>query len=153
MKINYCKKGNVYGTYFVRPIQNETRRAKLIRTLLNFWKSQLSRLKSKLMDYAHSLAGKLVNKNKANSGQGSDERYHSSWPFGNQLQFLQPVTTVTKSKDNLTTNLYFDVEEEEDKEDVQSLPLTTAKIKKHSIVTLKKMIAVKRFESVCEKYV
>ena len=105
------------------------------------------------MDYAHSLAGKLINKNKAKSGHGSDEQYHSSWPFGNELQFLQPVTTVTKSKDNLTTNLYFDVEEEEDKEDVQSLLLTTAKTKKHSIVTLKKMIAVKRFESVCEKYV
>lgn len=59
------------------------------------------------MDYAYSLAGKH--------------------PFGSQLQFLRPVTTVKKSKDNLTTKLYFDVEEEENKEDVQSLPLATAK--------------------------
>ena len=54
--------------------------------------------------------GREINKeNKTKSGQGPDEQYHSSWPCHGQLQFLQPVTTVTKSKDNLTTKLYFDV--------------------------------------------
>ena len=38
---------------------------------------------------------------------------------------------------------YFDVEDEEDKEDVQSPPLNTTKTQKHSNVTLKNMIAEK----------
>ena len=78
--------------------------------------------------------------------QGSDKQYHSSWPFWSQLQFLLPVMTAKYRKDNLTTKSCFGVEDEDDKEDVQSPPLTTAKIKKNSNVTIKNMIAEKIIE-------
>ena len=59
---------------------------------------------------------------------------------------------ATKRKDNLTSKLCFDVEDEEDKEDVQLPPLTAEKTKKDSNVTLKNMITEKTgsFESARE---
>ena len=100
---------------------------KLLPTLLIFWKSQPRRLESKSMDYAKSLDGKLIKKIKQILCKGSYELNRLSWPFWSQLQFLRPVMTATKSKDNLIMKPFSDVEDEEDEEDVQSPPLTTTK--------------------------
>ena len=74
--------------------------------------------------------GREINKeNKTKSWQDFDEQYHLSWPFWSQAQFLRPVVTATKIKDNLTSKSCFDVENEEDKEDVQSSLLAKNKQK------------------------
>ena len=55
--------------------------------------------------------------------------------FLKSAAILTTCHTATKSKNNLRSILCFDVENEEDKEDVQSPPLTTDKTKIYSNVT------------------
>ena len=75
-------------------------------------------IKVKINGLSAQLGREIDKENIIKKGQGSYEQYHSSWSFRSQLQFLQPVMTATKSKDNLTTKSCFGVEDEEDKEDV-----------------------------------
>ena len=75
-------------------------------------------IKVKINGLSAQLGRETDKENIIKSRQGSYEQYHSSWSFRSQLQFLIPVMTATKSKDNLTTKSCFGVEVEEDKENV-----------------------------------
>lgn len=89
------------------------------------------------MEYADSLTGNLIKKIK----KVDRILVNNTIPHGH----FGVLTTChfSNKKHNLTMKWYFDVEDEEDKEDVQSPPLTTTKTQKHSNVTLKNMIAEK----------